>query len=192
MFSLSISLCVSLSLIVSHCVSLCLIVSHCVSMCVSLYIAQAHCGGRRLACRYPKLMAGVKACDIGEHVDARTSQVQRTLFSSWSLLSGMFPETPRCYRILLLQAFCRYLHSLRVSLAPPFALCVFLYHCLSLFACFCITAFRSFRVSLSSLSTCVSSAFRSWASVLRCMSLSLSLSSLSKALCGLTLITQIL
>lgn len=51
--------------------------------------------GSRLAMRYPSLMEGVPDYDITEHVRCVTSQVQRTLFSAWSLLSGVFPHVPR-------------------------------------------------------------------------------------------------
>jgi len=55
--------------------------------------------GGMMSRRYPHLFAGIPDEKIPDHVLCLSSNVQRTLFSAWSLLTGMFPKVPRyfCY-----------------------------------------------------------------------------------------------
>eukprot|EP00930_Biecheleria_cincta_P095122 TRINITY_DN87145_c0_g1_i1.p1 TRINITY_DN87145_c0_g1~~TRINITY_DN87145_c0_g1_i1.p1 ORF type:complete len:592 (+),score=100.16 TRINITY_DN87145_c0_g1_i1:66-1841(+) len=59
---------------------------------------QHHSLGQKLAARYRKgscLFDGVTSSDFHRSVLVNTSPVQRTLFSAWSLLGGMFSDVPR-------------------------------------------------------------------------------------------------
>lgn len=60
--------------------------------------------GGKMSARYVKgtsLFDGLSPSEIGTVVQAHTSNLQRTLFSAWSFLAGMFPETPRHFSYLV-------------------------------------------------------------------------------------------
>jgi len=44
--------------------------------------------------RFSSLFEGLKKHEIGRHVNVNTSNLHRTLFTSWNLLRGMFPGVP--------------------------------------------------------------------------------------------------
>jgi len=56
--------------------------------------------GRKVRKRYDALFADLDPKQINDVVRSYTSNKQRTLFSAWSFLNGMFPSTPRHFMYL--------------------------------------------------------------------------------------------